>query len=347
MLPVAHNSIDCGPSAPLQLNLPSEDIVSLQPDFWDAGPGVTVTPLSVGNEVLGNIINDPQLSTLYMNANVTTATGSVTAQTTVLFIAGNGTVEGAQQKIMSPLPSSSRIAFVDVLVCTSTTTIEMDTCIINQGAVTGCAFTPKDNSLGVPLNNGGYTAIFLAASPVTAYYHLPSNLPMYNSITEEMLLQQTLPTSDLTFELDNPHYGIPLNYVRDVIFGQTGQMLVQGLTNDFAISQLQQLSLIAIFPTSKSWLAYLLFGVCVLCALVSTLAGAVRSAARHAATLDVPRLLAISRNKDLDNEFIQYSDRNLEMELEGDLKVGYGFVETEGIKALYIGARSKRGYKEA
>lgn len=64
----------------------------------------------------------------------------MTAVMTVVFFGANATLEGAQQAITSPT-SNSRILSVDVLVCTSTTTLDISShCIrvIDWGNLTGC-----------------------------------------------------------------------------------------------------------------------------------------------------------------------------------------------------------------
>ena len=78
-------------------------------------------------------------------------------------------------------------------------------------------------------------------------------------------------------------------------------------------------------------------------ALIATFAVTLPRSARHAAALDVSRLLAISRNPQLDTVFQPYSDWSVEMGEEVlNTKVGYGWVESLNRRALVIAHASGR-----
>ena len=59
------------------------------------------------------------------------------AETSVVFLPANGAIDGAQQTVSSPDPTSLVVS-MDVLVCTSTTRLEISMCTNDQGS-TSCA----------------------------------------------------------------------------------------------------------------------------------------------------------------------------------------------------------------
>jgi hypothetical protein len=179
---VARNSIDCGSSAPSRLTS-SQDIVNLDRQKYFAAKRVAVRGLSpsISGKVIGVFTNDPQMSAVYLNTTTSVQPGAVQAQSSIIFLAANGTLEGAQQRITSPEPTA-RIKFVDVLVCTSTTRLEISSCSINKGNVTSCVVVPPANIPGAQSSDTGgvekyithprTVASVLATSPVKAYYDL-------------------------------------------------------------------------------------------------------------------------------------------------------------------------------
>jgi hypothetical protein len=144
---VAYNSIDCGPSAPSRFTS-SRDIVSFADGYMNyfapQGASYFIYPLFSG-QLMGSITNEPKMSAVYLNTTVSNKPSEVQAQSSVIFLAANGTLEGAQQRITSPEPTS-HIQFVDVLVCTSNTTLKVRSCHINNGTVKSCdAVQPSSN----------------------------------------------------------------------------------------------------------------------------------------------------------------------------------------------------------
>jgi hypothetical protein len=116
----ARNSYDCSTSVLMRLSNSSQDIVSIPPFYFGSNQSVQSASPLFANLSLGPIPNDPQVATVYLNSIVTTPSGSVEAQMSIIFLAVDGTFEGAQETITSPDPTS-QIKFVDVLVCTLTT----------------------------------------------------------------------------------------------------------------------------------------------------------------------------------------------------------------------------------
>jgi hypothetical protein len=338
----ARNSYDCGPSAPMRLSNSSQDIVTIPLAYFGSNQSTQFASPSFANLSLGFIPNDPQVSTVYLNSTVTTAPGSVEAQTSVIFLAVNGTFEGAQQTITSPDPTS-RIESVDVLVCTSTTRLETSMCTISRGAVVSCDFyqptNSSANSTGVEkyINNPSSVAMYLSASAVTAYYSLDNRLPMYD-ISQSVVNAQIPPLPYMDIESNvGVNYDISLTYVNEVLFGQTAQGLVQGMVANWQTTVQQEVSLIATFGTSKPALLWAIMGISLVLALIATLAGTLPRSAQHAAELNVSRLLAISRNPQLDTLLQPYSDSNVKMEEEMlNARVGYGLVKGLNRRALVI-----------
>jgi hypothetical protein len=349
----ARNSYDCGPSALMRLSNSSQDIVIIPPSYFGSNQSSETASPSFANISLGFIPNDPQVAIVYLNSNVTTGPGSVEAQTSIIFLAVNGTIEGAQQTITSPDPTS-RIESVDVLVCTSTTRLETSTCTINRGAVVSCnSYQPANssaNSTGVDkyIKNPLSVAMYLSASAVTAYYNLDNRLPMYD-LSQAVINAQIPPLPYMDIESNvGVNYNIPHNYVIDVLFGQTAQGLVQGMVAKWQASVQQEVSLIATFGTSKPVLLWAIMGISLLWALIATLAGTLPRSAQCAAELNVSRLLAISRNPQLDTLLQPYSDWNVKMEEEVlNARVGYQLVKGLNRRALVIEPGQHGGGKAA
>lgn len=342
---VARNSLDCSSSAPKRISNSATGPVTVDPTYFFAPnqlPYGGIQP-SFAGQVLGPINNDPQITSVYLNSSVKVAAGVVQADTSIIFFAANGTMEGAQQRITSPVPTS-RIGFVDILVCTSTTKLETSICTIDQGNVTKCTFHQPTNSStstgGVEkyVNNPLAVATILSASPTTAYYSWLDRLPMY-LITQPIIDSHTPPLSFLTLDTVNPPYHVPMAYTADVLFGETAQGLVQGMLTTWQTYADEQLSVISVFGTSKPELLYTILAICFGCAFAATFSSLVPRSSRLAAPLDISRILAISRNPQLDAVLQPYSDWNVEMQQEVmETEVGYGWVSGLNRRALTISA---------
>ena len=132
-------------------------------------------------------------------------------------------------------------------------------------------------------------------------------------------------------------YNIPLKYVTDVLFAKTAQGLVQGMASTSATYTNQSVSLIATFGTSNPVLLCVVLALNVVCALSATLASILPRSARQAAPLDVARLLAISRNPELDTVLKPYSNKSVKMDDELlSAGVGYGWDENSNQYMLTI-----------
>ncbi|KAF7975497.1 hypothetical protein HWV62_9421 [Athelia sp. TMB] len=329
---IARNSLDCSASAPARLNSTAPIVILDTAKYFMPDGAVGGSTPNISGLELGYLTNDPQVSAVYLGSNSTTGPGWVTGETSVIFIAANGTLEGAQQTIKSP-EATSRIMAVDVLVCTSTTTLETTHCIINQGNLTSCAaFLPAGASTsstgGVEafIYNPVNVAMWLAASPVTAYYTLPSRLPTY-LIDNTIVAAKIPPLPDLTSNLAAEGYSVPLSYITDVLFAQSAQALVQGMAQWWPVPVTQTVALNAVFATSRPVLSYIVLALSAACALTATIVGTAAFRYDHS-PLDVTRLLAISRSDELDHVFVRYSDINVPVDAEIlERKVGYDWVE--------------------
>ncbi|KAF7982979.1 hypothetical protein HWV62_24576 [Athelia sp. TMB] len=353
---VARNELDCGPSAPARLKAPSKKSVvalDMSPEgFFAPNGGYTASFPTFAGGNLGYVNNDPEVTAVYLNSSVTTVPGSVAAETSVIFLAANGTLEGAQQTIKSP-SATARIASVDVLICTSTTTLETSHCVVNQGNVTSCtAFVPPNTSGSQSggldmygISNAQAVAVWLAASPAAAYYTLPSRLPMYTfTDLNQSISDEIPPMSDLTVNLEGDQYHIPLAYIQNTVFAKTAQALVQGMAQHWSVVTTQSISLIATFGTSRPTLLYIVLGLSVGCALTATVAGLASFRKRYA-PFDVTRLLAISRNEQLDDVFARFADHSIPVEDEiWDRRIGYGWVEGIGSRALVMESRGSTAF---
>ncbi|KZP18828.1 hypothetical protein FIBSPDRAFT_1026980 [Athelia psychrophila] len=337
---VARNAVDCSASARARFNS-TESVVALNMSnyFMPNGRFTSSSPTFLGLN-LGTITNDPQVTAVYLNNSASVQPGSVAADTSVIFLGANVTLEGAQQTITSP-NSTARIAFVDVLVCTSTTTLETSHCVISQGNVTSCtAFVPPNASasstggLDTYITNPAAVAMVLSASPVMAYYTISSRLTMY-IMTNSTVAARVLPMSFLAGNVGGSQYHVPLDYITDIVFPQTAQALVQGLHQQLPVSKPNQpISLIVTFGTSRPQLAYIILAICTGCAIAATVAG-VASFKNHPEPLDIVRLLAISHNNQLGNVFAPYA--NLHIPVDSDVlqrRIGYSWVEGVGSHAL-------------
>jgi hypothetical protein len=251
-------------------------------------------------------------------------------------------LEGAQQRITSPEPTA-RIKFVDVLVCSTNTTLEISSCSINHGRVTSCVAVPPANiqssGAGDVENYVLYpksVASVLATSPVTTYYDFGKHIPTYDIITPEMISAGIPPLSFMSYGVRANEYHIPMSYIKGVLFGQTAQGLVQGMLTNSSANATQQMFLSSTFGTSRPALLCIVFVVAFGCALTATLAN---WSAKQAAPMDLMRILAISRNPELDNVFGPYSDRRETMdEAEGILnaKVEYRRIHSLQRHALVL-----------
>jgi hypothetical protein len=190
--------------------------------------------------------------------------------------------------------------------------------------------------------------MYLSASAVTAYYNLDNRLPMYD-LSQAVINAQIPPLPYMDIESNvGVNYNIPHNYVIDVLFGQTAQGLVQGMVAKWQASVQQEVSLIATFGTSKPVLLWAIMGISLVWALIATLAGTLPRSAQCAAELNVSRLLAISRNPQLDTLLQPYSDWNVKMEEEVlNARVGYRLVKGLNRRALVIEPGRHGGGKAA
>jgi hypothetical protein len=124
-------------------------------------------------------------------------------------------------------------------------------------------------------------------------------------------------------------YSIPLSYITDVLSSQTAQGLVQGLVSTYPVSSMQQVFIISTFGTSNPVLLYIILVLSIACALSSTLASMLMQSVRCASPLDLMRIIAISRNPQLDGMFGMYSDWSVKMDEDMlDTRVGYMWVES-------------------
>jgi hypothetical protein len=123
------------------------------------------------------------------------------------------------------------------------------------------------------------------------------------------------------------YYDIPVSYVKDVLFAQSAQCLVQGILTHTPVNTTQHLHISSTFATSQPALLFVVFGISFICALIATF---LRWSARHAAPMDTMRILAISRNPNLDEVFGPYSHHGVEMDDDEKMlnaKVGYTWVD--------------------
>ncbi|KZP18854.1 hypothetical protein FIBSPDRAFT_863435 [Athelia psychrophila] len=86
----------------------------------------------------------------------------------------------------------------------------------------------------------------------------------------------------------------------------------------------------------------MVLGVSVACALTATITGAL-SFRTHHAPFDVTRLLAISRNHQLDGTFARYADLNVHVDEEiMERRIGYRWVDELARRALVVDSQASR-----
>jgi hypothetical protein len=178
-------------------------------------------------------------------------------------------------------------------------------------------------------------ASILATSPVTTYYDFWDHIPMYDTITPEMKTKGIPPLSFMSYGTTD-YYDIPVSYVKEALFGQSAQCLVQGILTQSPVNTTQYLSLSSTFGASNPLLLFAVLGTFFICAVITTF---VSWSKRHVKPMDVIRILAISRNPNLDNDFGRYSDRWVEIDDDEKMlnaKVGYGYVDELKRHALVL-----------
>jgi len=220
----------------------------------------------------------------------------------------------------------------------------ISSCHIDNGNVTQC--DPVRPATNESSTTGGVekylmyptnVASILSTSPVMTYYDFWNHIPMYDTITPDMKSDKIPPLSFMSYNTTD-YYDIPMSYVKDVLFGQTAQGLVQGMltSSPLAVNATQDVLISTTFGTSQPALLFLVLLVSVLCALTATLAVWL---SREAAPMDLMRILAISRNPELDYVFVPYSDRKVKMDGDKALlnaRVGYTWVHSLQRRALVV-----------
>jgi hypothetical protein len=341
---VAYQSVDCGASAPARFvpqNTPGQLVnitaTNTAASFWDNV--LRQGTVSAGAMVIGEITNDPHVTVFYLGGTNSTGPGWVNATTSVVFLAANGTIEGAQQSIVAPAGSNGRVNNVDVLACTSTVSLGLSNCEVVDGRVTLCTPIPEgqlstSTSGTTSRDLDGYimspisTATTLSASPATAYFSYLNFIPGYDKITPANIAGGLPPLSYLTDGTVQAQYNIPQSYVQGTLFSEAGAALVQGMVmaTESSYYANQPADLIVVFATSAAPLQIILISIAVACAIATTV-GALRTKAREAAELDVARILAMSRNPQLDYTFAPFTDRTIEVPNSiQELRVHYGYV---------------------
>ena len=350
----ARHSLDCSPSALRRLSSDPQSLVSLNTREYFVSESVYRTNPSFAGQRLGSISNDPVVTAVYLDASSTDAPGIVEGTTSIIFLAANGTLEGAQWRIPSP-ERASPIHFVDVLACTSTTRLEVSVCAIDQGKVTQCtpakslprnAFThPTD--LDHWIHTPKSVAKALSASPVMAFHHLSNRLPMYDLGKSNTSFPPYPFLTNLLPETIRPYYNLSSSYITDVLFRQTAQGLVQGLLDLWPLRLRQTVHLISTFGASQPEMNAVILAISITCAMTATLAATLPASAREATAPDSARVIAISRNPQLDDLFGPYANRSVEI---GDsvrkTRVGYRWVESISRQALVISPERETLIKE-
>ncbi len=230
----------------------------------------------------------------------------------------------------------------------------ISSCHINNGTVTRCdPVQPPSNQSS---DTGGVekyisfpmdVASILATSPVTTYYDFWNHIPMYDTITSKMKSDRIPPLSFMSYNTTDD-YDIPMFYVKEVLFGQTAQGLVQGMliNSPLAVNSTQNILISTTFGTSQPALLFLVLFISILCALTATLANWL---SRETAPMDVIRILAISRNPELDDVFVPYSDRKVKMDRDKALfnaKVGYTWIHGLQRRALVVPLTNTRASED-
>ena len=351
----AHHSLDCSPSALRRLSSEPQSLVRLNMTEYFVSNTVYRTNPSFAGRGLGSISNDPVVTAVYLNASSTAAPGVVEGTASIIFLAANGTLEGAQWRIASP-ERPSRIHFVDVLACTSTTRLEVSSCVIDQGKVTRCtpaksllrnAFTYPTLDLEHWIRNPQSVAKALSASPVMAFHHLSNRLPMYDVGRSNTSFPPVPFLTNFLPETIRPFYNLSSSYITDVLFRQTAQGLVQGLLAYWPLQFHHKVQLISTFGASQPEMDVIILALSITCAMTATLASTLPASAREATALDLARVIAISRNPQLEDLFEPYADRRIEI---GDsvrkTRVGYRWVESLRRRALVISSERESLIKE-
>jgi len=168
---------------------------------------------------------------------------------------------------------------------------------------------------------------------VTTNYDFWDHIPMYDAITQEMIVAKIPPLPFMSYDTTDD-YHIPMSYLKHTLFEQTAQGLVQGILTVTPHNTTQQMSIASTFGTSQPALLYIVLGICFYCALTATVAN---WSARHVAPMNLMRILAISRNLQLDTVFGRYSDRKVPMDEEMlNVKVGYRRIDSLERHALVL-----------
>jgi hypothetical protein len=350
---VAYQSVDCGASAPARFapagtpgQLVSVTATNPNTSFWD-----TVTQqgtVSVGGNAIGKITNDPHVSAFYLGATNTTAPGWVNATSSVVFLAANGTLEGAQQSIVAPQGSNTRITNIDVLACTSAISLGVSKCDVADGHVTICVPLPADElPVDTSSSKGGIedfisspisTSTILSASPVTAYFSYLDFIPTYLDITPAHIAGSLVPLSYLSMFTVAQPYTIPQSYVTSALFSETSAGLVEGMVvaNQPKYNQTLPVDLVVVFATSHTGLQATLIVIVMGCAIITS-SGSLRNKACKIPELDITRILAISRDPQLDDVFAPFADRTVDVPTTvQELRVCYEYVSGIERRALSL-----------
>ena len=154
-------------------------------------------------------------------------------------------------------------------------------------------------------------------------------IPMYDQVTPELISVGISPLSFLGFVTKDDLYSISMSYVKGALFGQTAQGLVQGMASFYTVHKRQQLFIYSTFGASHPALLYTVLVVSVGCALSVTLANTITRSVRQTAPTDPMRIMAISRNPQMDTVFGPYSDRKVKMDEEMlNARVGYTWIDS-------------------
>ncbi|KDQ50873.1 hypothetical protein JAAARDRAFT_73964 [Jaapia argillacea MUCL 33604] len=338
----ALSTLDCGSSAPGRISQFPFSITS--PEYWwsDSYDSQT-TDFTLGG-VESSMYNEPNLSVVYFNASTVVSPGVVETTTSVIFFAANGTIQGAQQHITSP-NATSRIAHIDILVCTSIAKLQISDCDIAHGFVQNCSATNLTTISNITssrmggvdqyLDNPDIVGNALSAVPAVMVYPRTGFFPMFVSITETLNASGLPPTTYLTAHTYDPGYYITLDYISTAMFEVGIKGMVQGLLTAWTQYNTTEGSIEATFATSDVWLQMVILGVAFVCALVATFLSTLPSSSRHAVELTLARTLAISRDPKVDEVFAPYADRSVA--IGGDVmekKFAYGYDPRTGRWAL-------------
>ncbi|KDQ54059.1 hypothetical protein JAAARDRAFT_409636 [Jaapia argillacea MUCL 33604] len=272
------------------------------------------------NNISSQMLNEPQISVAYLNAPTTISPGSVLTTTTAIFFAANGTIEGAQQHITSP-NSTSRIGGIDVLVCTSTVNLQISDCVVSHGFVQDCSASDPNLIPGINSSTMGgvdkwiihpdLVGIALSATPVIMPYTRVNSLPMFLSITPNLISSNLPPTTYLSLNTFSNGYYIPLDYISTAMFEVSMRGMVQGLLTTWQWYNPTSGSITSEFATSNFPIQLIIVIIAFLFSISATLLSTLPHSSRHAAEIDACRIIAITRNHQLDEVFNGYSDRSV------------------------------------